>query len=136
MRTELAHPVSRQAFRTVKVLVGGYLALSLATLAAIVLLRNNASVVNSAVWVRGTVVVGSALLTRRFAARAARGSRRAYRRLRVVSTAMVTAIVAIVSLPGTFPLWMKAEQVVCGVLLAGVVAVVNRRQLRTLFTAP
>ena len=41
----------------------------------------------------------------------------------------------IIALPGTFPLWMKIEQGVCGFLLIGVVAIVNGRHLRSLFAA-
>jgi lysylphosphatidylglycerol synthetase-like protein (DUF2156 family) len=132
----LDHPRSRSAMRTVKVLVGCYLGLSLLTLVAVVLMRNNHTMVNDAVWVRTTLVVLSALLTVSFAARTARGHDRAYLRLRIVSAVMVVAIVVIICLPGTFPLWLKIEQGVCGLLLAGVVAIVNGRHLRSLFAAP
>jgi len=73
------------------------------------------------------------VLTLAFAAGAARGSRGAYRRLRVITAVMPVAIVVIIALPGTFPLWMKVEQAVCGVLLLGVVAVVNGRVMRASF---
>jgi len=36
-------------------------------------------------------------------------------------------------LPGTFPLWMKVEQGVCGFLLLGVIGIVNGQHLRSLF---
>lgn len=104
--------------RTAKRLTGAYLGLSVVTLVAIVLLRNT-SMVNDAVWVRGVIVAASAVLTYTFAARAARGSRRAHLRLRLVSGIMLVAIVVIIALPGTFPLWMKVEQGVCGLLLLG-----------------
>src|SRR5206468_1821428 len=107
--------------------------LSLLTLAVIVLMRNHASVVNAAVWIRGTIVAASALLTMAFAARTARGSSRAYLRLRIVSAVMLVAIAVIVALPGPFPLWLKLEQSVCGLLLLGVVVVVNGRRLRSAF---
>ena len=122
-----------KAFSLVKALLVGYLAVSVLTLAAIVLLRNDASVVNPAVWIRGTIVAASSVLTLAFAAGAARGSRGAYRRLRVITAVMPVAIVVIIALPGTFPLWMKVEQAVCGVLLLGVVAIVNGRAMRTSF---
>jgi hypothetical protein len=61
-------------------------------LVAIVLLRDNAAVVDSAVWIRGVAVVASAALTCVFTARAAGGSRRALLRLRIVSVVMVVAI--------------------------------------------
>jgi hypothetical protein len=121
------------AFRNVKILVGSYLAISVLTLVAIVLMRHHPSVVNDAVWVRGTIVVASALLMTAFTVRAARGSSRAYLRLRLVSAIMVVAIAVIIALPGTFPLWLKIEQGFCGLLLLGVVAIVNRREIRASF---
>jgi hypothetical protein len=127
------HQRSRAAFRSVKRLVGGYLALSVLALAAIILMRNDTSEVNDTVWVRGTIVVASALLMTSFAARAAGGSARAYRRLRIVSAAMVVAIAVIISMPGFLPVWMRIEQGVCGLLLIGVVVVVNGKHLRSLF---
>jgi len=134
-QAQLDHPRSRSAFRGMKILVGGYLGISVATLIAVVLLRNHTAIVNTAVWIRGTIVVASALLTLSFAARAARGSRGAYRRLRIISAVMVVAIATIIALPGTFPVWMKVEQGVCGLLLIGVAIVVNGRHMRSLFAA-
>jgi hypothetical protein len=105
----LNHPRSQTPFRSVKLLVGCYLGISVLTLVAIILLRNNTAIVTPAVWIRGTIVTASALLTTSFAAQMARGSSGGYLRLRLVS--------AIIALPGTFPLWMKIEQGVCGLLL-------------------
>jgi hypothetical protein len=129
----LSDPKARAALGGVKLLVAGYLAISVLTFVAIVLLRGDASAVNDAVWVRGTIVVASALLMSAFAVRAGRGSRGAYRRLRLTSAAMVVAIAVIISLPGTFPLWMKVEQGVCGLVLLAVVVIVNGRRLRSAF---
>jgi hypothetical protein len=129
----LNRPRTVATFHSLKLLVSGYLGISVLSLVAIVLLRNNAAAVNSAVWTRATIVVISALLTLAFTLRASRGSRRAYRRLRIISAVMVVAIVVIIALPGTFPLWMKIEQGVCGVVLMGVVVVVNGEHLRSLF---
>jgi O-antigen/teichoic acid export membrane protein len=130
---DVQHPRSVSALRSVQLLVGGYLAISVLTLIAIIALRNDAGVVNAAVWTRGTIVVVSALLTFAFARRAARGSRKGYLRLRIVSAVMLVAIVVIVSLPGTFPVWMKCEQAICGLLLLSVAVVVNGRHLRSVF---
>ncbi len=131
----LDHPRSRRVFRVVKLLVGGYLAISVVTLVAIILMRNDAKLVNAAVWIRGTIVVASALLMISFAVRAARGSASAYRRLRIVSAAMVVAIAVIIAIPGTFPGWMKMEQAACAALLIAVAAIINSRQVRSLFAA-
>ncbi len=129
----LDDPRTRGTFRTVRLLVGGYLTISVLTLIAIIVLRNHSGIVNAAVWIRGSIVVGSAALMTMFAARTGRGSGRAYFRLRLVSAIMVVAIVVIIALPGTFPLWMKVEQGVCGLILLGVVFLVNGKHLRSVF---
>ncbi len=118
-----------------KLLVSGYVGISALALVAIVLLRNNAAAVNSAVWTRGTIVAISAFLTFAFTVRAARGSRRAYLRLRIISAVMLVAIAVIIALPGTFPVWMKVEQGVSGLVLIGVTTVVNGKHLRARFAA-
>jgi hypothetical protein len=128
-------PRTQAEFRTVRALIGVYLALSVLTVVAVVLLRNHHSMVTSAVWVRTSIVVASSLLMAVFAARAARGSRRAFLRLRLVSAIMVVAIVVIIAIPGSFPVWLKVEQGVCGLVLLGVVAVVNGKHLRSAFAA-
>ena len=125
--TKSAEKVARQAEI--------YLGLSVLTLVAAFLLRHHSSIVTDAVWIRGTIVLASALLMGAFATRAARGSRRAYLRLRIASAAMVVAIAVIVSLPGLFPAWMRIEQGVCGVLRLGVVVIANGRRLRSAFAA-
>ncbi len=128
-----ADPVA--TFRPIRRLVGGYVAMSVLTLAAIAILRNHTGLVNSAVWTRAVIVVLSSLLMLRFTRRAAAGAGRAFLRLRLVSAVMVVAIAVIVALPGTFPAWMKIEQSACGVLLAWVVTLVNRRSTRAMFAS-
>jgi hypothetical protein len=127
------HPRSVAAFSTVKRLVGVYLGISLLTMVAVFLLGSNTSLVTDTVWVRGTIVAATALLMFAFAVRAARGSRKAYLRVRIMSGVMVVAILVIVLLPGFIPLWMRIEQGVCGLVLIGVVAVVNGKHLRAVF---
>ncbi len=41
---------------------------------------------------------------------------------------MVVAIRVIIALPGTFPVWLKVEQGLCGLLLIGVVILANSRR--------
>ena len=132
-RPTVDHPRTRSAFRTVRTLLAGYFVLSLATVVAIVLMRHDPSRVTSAVWTRGVIVLASSILTSAFAARAAAGAPRAYLRLRLISAIMVVAVAVIIALPGAFPLWMKLEQGACGLLLLGVVALVNGRHLRSVF---
>ena len=127
----------RAAFHTVMILLGGFLALSALTLvAAALLLAADPAAVTPAVWVRGTIVVVCALVSLLFARGAARGSARAYLRLRIVTALWVVAIAAIIAGAfGPFPLWMKLEQGVCGLLLLAVVVIINTRRTRSLFTA-
>ncbi|WP_432834550.1 hypothetical protein [Dactylosporangium sp. CA-092794] len=107
--------------RTPRLLAAGYLVLSLATLAVIVALRHHPGVVTDAVWVRATIVAASAVVTNVLAARGQA------RRLRIFAIVMVIAITVIVAIPGLFPLWLKLEQVACGLLLLGVVLTLPRK---------
>jgi hypothetical protein len=131
----LDHPRTAAAFRKIKLLVGGYLGISALAVVAIVLLRHHSAEVNSAVWTHGIIVAASALVAFAVTVRAARGSRGAYRRLRVISAVVVVTIGVIIALPGSFPLWMKAEQGVAGLLMIGVAVLVNGSHLRSLFAA-
>ncbi|WP_290053173.1 hypothetical protein [Amycolatopsis solani] len=117
-------------FRPVLLLTGAYAALSVLTLAVIVLFRHHPALVTDAVWVRATLVVASSLLTFAFARSAARGARKGLLRLRIVSAVMLVAIVVIVALPGLFPLWLRVEQGVCGLLLLAVTVLITRRRSR------
>ena len=131
----VSQPNTAAAFRKIKLLVGGYAGISLLGVVAIVLMRQHPAEVNSAVWVQGIVVAASALVAFNVAARAARGSRWAYRRLRILSVVVVAAIAVKVALPGTFPLWVKAELGVAGLFMIGVAVLANSSQLRSLFAA-
>ena len=120
-----------RSLRAIVALVATYAGVSVLTLVAIILMRNDPAIVNTAVWIRGTIVVASAALTLSFAIRALHGSERSHLRVRIISAVMFVAIVVIICLPGTFPLWMKVEQGVCGALLLAVVILANGRSLRT-----
>jgi hypothetical protein len=132
-RVRTDEPRTHATLRTVKLLVGGYVALSVLTLVAVFLLRDNPAVVTPPVWIRTGIVAATSLLIARFAAGAAAGAPRMFLRLRLVSAILLVAVLVIVALPGAFPVWLRLEQAVCGVLLAGVVVLVNGRTLRTAF---
>ncbi|KAA9165579.1 hypothetical protein FPZ12_005800 [Amycolatopsis acidicola] len=123
------------ALNAVRLLIACYVGLSLLTLVAIFLLYNDSAMVNDAVLVRGTIVALTSFLTLAFAVQTARGSSRGYLRLRITSAILFVAIVVILALPGTFTLWFKLEQGVCGLLLLGVVLLVNSRRMRSFFGA-
>lgn len=63
------------------------------------MLRNHGDEVNRTVWVRRVIVAASAVLTVRFAAGAARGERRSYLRLQIITTVMPVAVLVLIALP-------------------------------------
>jgi hypothetical protein len=132
---QLTHPQSVRAFRAIKVLVGAYLAVSLAAIVVLGVLHDHPAVATQDAWVHGVIVAATALLMTSFAIRATRGSSNGYLRLRIASAIMLAAIIVIIAIPGDFPLWMKLEQGVCGLLLLGVVAIVNGKHLRSVFAS-
>jgi hypothetical protein len=123
------------AFRMIKLLLAGYLGISVLAVVAIVLMRHDTAEVNSSVWTHGIVVAASALVAFTLAVVAARGSRGAYRRLRIISVVTVAAIAVTIALPGSFPVWIKAEQGAAGLLMAAVAVLVNGSRVRSLFAA-
>ena len=130
----LNHPQSRRVLRGMRALIYCYLGLSVLTIVAIIPVHNPA-IDPASVWVRGLIVILHAGVTLAFAARMARGSRVGYNLLRLSSAGMVVAIAVILALPDDFPLWFKIEQGVCGLLLLGVVVLVNGKRLRSAFAA-
>lgn len=130
---DLKHPATVSAFRTAQWLIGLYFGIGFGTLIAIILLRNHHNDVNAAVWIRGSAVVLSAMALAAFRHRAEAGSRNAFQRLRIIAIVTPIVIAVIVALPGTFPLWMKIDQVACGLVMAAVAVIVSR--LRGIFAA-
>jgi hypothetical protein len=127
----LSQPNAAAAFRKIKLLAGGYFAISVLAVVAIVLMGNQ----SSSVWIHGIAVAASAVGALVAAHLASRGSRGAYRRLQILSVVVVVAIAVFIALPDGFPLWMKAEQGVAGLLMAGVAVLANSSQVRSLFAA-
>ncbi|MFB7191749.1 hypothetical protein ACFCZT_42170 [Streptomyces sp. NPDC056230] len=102
------------------------LAISIATLGIAALIGGNA-----AVWIRSIIVTAIAAVLISLAGKASCGSRAAYLRMRLMSTVAPLAIVIIIALPHDgFPIWMKVEQAVVGVLLLAVAVMVGRKDVR------
>ncbi|HEY2644602.1 MAG TPA: hypothetical protein VGI56_12685 [Galbitalea sp.] len=131
--TSTAIARTHNAFRPIQILVASYLVVSIGTVVAAILMRDDPALVNTAVWIRGSIVVATSILMWFFVRGAARGSSKAYLRLRIASAVMVVAIAVILTVPGPFPLWMKLEQAVCGVVLLVVVILVNQKSVRASF---
>lgn len=125
----------RAALRPVLVLLTCFVALSAALLGFLAVLAAVGIGADIAIWIRGSFVLASAVLLLLFAVSAARGSRSALLRLRIISPIVLAAIVVIVSIPGFLPDWVRLEQAVCGALVLPVVIIVNLPRTRALFPA-
>ncbi|MFF0306991.1 hypothetical protein ACFYSC_06165 [Streptosporangium sp. NPDC004379] len=86
---------------------------------------------NWVVWLRGAAVAAASVWLVALTGQAERGRRSAYVRIRFVSVAAPIGILLILLAPDSgYPVWMKAEQGVVGVLVAAVALIVNRRSVR------
>jgi len=122
-----AGPANKAPLRAARLLIGGYVALSVLTVATVITLSKLApDQVNPQAWVRSIIVAATSLLTLRFAVLAAQGRPRALLRLRIVVSILFVAIIAVLFFV-PLPLWMVIEQCACGLLLAGTAVVIFRR---------
>ena len=127
------NPRTRAAFRRIEILFSGYLVLSALTVLAAFILLGDSAAMSRSVWIRGSVALASAIILLLSALSAARGSAQAYLRVRLISAIAVVPIVVVITIPDTIPVLMKIEQGICGLLLLGVVVLVNSRHLREAF---
>lgn len=126
-------PARRAAFRPVLLLGGAFAAVSAVMIAFLGIASATGIGFESAIWVRCSLVLASAVVVLAIAASASRGSRAAWVRLRIISPVIVVAVVVIVSIPGFLPDWVRIEQAVCGLLLLPVAILVNLPRMRALF---
>jgi hypothetical protein len=123
----------RGEFRGATRLVGLYFFVSVATLVGVFFLRDDQDMVNQSVWIRCSIIAATSVLLLLFIAAAARGSAGGYKRARIASVVLLVSVVVVLVLPGAFPLWIKAAEGVSGLLLAGIVYILNRASTRALF---
>jgi hypothetical protein len=134
--TATVHVTARRAaFRPVLVLLWSFVGLSACMVAFLGVLSAVGVGVDTAVWVRCSIVLGSAIVLLMFGVGAARGSRNALLRLRIVAPIVVAAVVVIVSIPGFLPDWVRVEQAVCGALVLPVAIIANLPRTRALVPA-
>ncbi|MGN6125968.1 MAG: hypothetical protein ACTHON_05345 [Humibacter sp.] len=123
----------RAAFRPAVILITAFLALSAAMVAFLGVLAAVGVGVDSAIWIRCSLVLGSAIVLLAFTIGAARGSRSAWIRLRIVSPIVVVAVIVIVAIPDFLPDWVRVEQAVCGLLVLPVAIMSNLPRMGALF---
>ncbi len=131
--TAAVHATARRtAFRPVLMLLWSFLAVSAAMVAFLGVLTAAGVGVDIAIWIRCSIVLGSAVVLLIFGIGAARGSRNVLLRLRIVAPIVVAAVVVIVSIPGFLPDWVRVEQAVCGALVLPVAIIANLPRTRAL----
>jgi hypothetical protein len=123
----------RTAFRPILILLTGFLVVSAGMEAVLIVLSATKGAIDSAIWTRCSLVLASSIVLLLFAVRAARGSRRFWLRVRIISPIVVTAVVVVVSIPGFLPNWVRVEQGVCGALVLGAAILVNLPRVRAHF---
>ncbi|MEV0237915.1 hypothetical protein [Nonomuraea sp. NPDC050786] len=99
--------------------------------ATAVLSITDPAAVNALVWIRAAGLLVLALFSLRWAAQLGRGSRGAYRRLLWISIAGSLGIAALALLPDSpYPLWVRIEQAVQGLVLVALAVTLLSRQVR------
>jgi len=90
--------------------------------------------VNWVVWLRGSVVAIASVIFVFVTNAAARGSYRAYSRMRWISILVPIGILLIIVAPDTgYPIWMKVEQAIVGVIIVIIAVLLNRPSTRRAF---
>jgi hypothetical protein len=136
--TRLPNPAQtdlRARFRPVLVLLGAFLVISCAMEAVLAVRSATGTGVESAIWVRCSLVLASSVVLLLIGVRAARGSRAAWIRLRIITVVVVVAVVVIVSIPGFLPDWVRIEQGVCGALVLPAAIILNLPRTAALYPA-
>jgi hypothetical protein len=130
----LSSPSTLVAFRCVKILLVTVFVVSIVVLVFAFVNRSNPGLVNAVVWIRGIAVAAAAVILYGFAVIALHGRTWAYHRLRLLSFLIPCGVVLLIVAPGEFPLWMKVEQGFCGILVLLAGLIINRREVRALFS--
>ena len=125
----------RTRFRPILVLIAAFLLVSAAMEAVLVVQSLNGTSVHTAIWIRCSLVLASAIVLFLISLAAARGSRRAWIRLRIISVIVLIAVVVIVSIPGFLPDWVRFEQAVCGALVLPAAILLNLPRTAALYPA-
>lgn len=130
---QLTRPESIALFKRIRVLATLYAVINSATLGVIYALRNHHNLVNDTVWTRGSILAVTSILLFVFISGITRGSHKALLRVRIITAILLASVLALLIIPGLLPVWMKIEQGVCGLLLIGIIALVNGSHSRALF---
>jgi hypothetical protein len=121
------------AFRPILILLAAFTVVSCAMEAVLITQSTTGLDVDAAIWIRCSLVFASSVTLLLIALSAARGSRNAWIRLRIISAVVVVAVIVIVAIPGFLPDWVRIEQAVCGALVLPVAILLNLPRFSALF---
>jgi len=123
---------ANRSLQKLKMFTAAYVGVNAAAFIAVIALHGKAGQVNSTVWIRGTILFVTSLLLLAFTNHITRGSRKALLRVRIISTILLASVIVLLVVGHQLlPLWMKLEQAVCGLLLLGIVILVNGKPVRS-----
>ncbi|MFD8542947.1 hypothetical protein [Streptomyces sp. NPDC059649] len=126
-------PRTQRAFGTAKNLVAAYGALSAAVLITVAVLALTGHPVTSFMWGRSGGMLGSAAVIYWMTVLAARGTRWAYLRVRILTVLMPIAIIGVDMIPGICPPWFALSQAASALPLAAAAFLSNGSRLRAAF---
>ena len=87
----------------------------------------------SFMWVRASILLALAPVLSRFAVRAEQGRAPSLERLKVVTTVVPVAIIAVDLIPGVCPTWYAAMQAVSALALVPIAFLMRRPEIRDAF---
>ncbi|MFF0474950.1 hypothetical protein [Streptomyces sp. NPDC004284] len=129
----LDRAATRRAFATATASVKIYGALGVLSLLAVAGVAAGGHQVNTFMWVRAVLLPLVAVLVHRLTVSAARGSLRAFERVRGVAVVLPVAIIGVDLIPGVCPLWYAAMQTVCVLPVIRLAFLTRGPALRTAF---
>jgi hypothetical protein len=112
------------------VIYGVAAALLLGTLVVIVVAGGQPT---TFMWVRASILLALTPLLSRFAVRAEQGRTSSLQRLRVLTTVLPVAIIAVDLIPGLCPTWYAAMQAVSALALVPIPFLMRRAEIRATF---
>ncbi|MCP2260959.1 hypothetical protein LX15_004679 [Streptoalloteichus tenebrarius] len=127
------HPTTQNALGKVKKLVAIYTVFAVAVLGVAVILSVMGQEVSSFMWGRAGGMFASAVVAYWLTGLAARGSRAAYIRMRIIAVVVPIAVIAIDSIPGALPIWFVVMQIVGAVALIPAAFILNGAGPRAAF---
>ncbi|GAA0297975.1 hypothetical protein GCM10010302_40780 [Streptomyces polychromogenes] len=126
-------PAAQAAFATTRTAVTVYGALTTAALLAVAVVAATGHPVNPFMWTRVALLPLITLLLHRLATSTARGSHRAFERLRTLTVVFPVAIVGVDLIPGVCPWWYAALQTLCVLPALRIAVTLRGAALRTAF---